>query len=1538
MWPRRKSLERRLTSGAMALLMLTMSVLGRVNVIPAYAVDDIVKVESQIVAKNDIEIMVESDGTGAAPGESFGLNIKVRNNTELSIDSGSLKVIDRSDLLEEEMFGTIWGNDTAVLSEDESTVEMISLAPGKVFEVEYFADALEDITKADNGKLDIVFEAKQSEGKLVHGETEWTYSVGAVELQPAALDADEYKPGQIGVMTLSIRADEDRFAEAEADADEKKDTLTETPIFTITNQGTATNDTVVTPVEESETDTTLTEESTGVVDNNIETGDTVIEDEETEVPKTDVPVIEAETTTPTEETAEPTEEAKAEVTLTTEAATPTEETTAQATEEENKAEQESEPVVVNVETTSAPAEETTQETPAAEPETEKLENEVTIVPMSVETPDLQMALDVDDLDLEAVENIASGSDAVDGVASDANADEVIATSINKILYTVQTSGVELENVAVTDVALTDSSELIAEIQFQIPKEAEAGTYYGNVHADVEIDGKNYKADQGFELVVIQGLTDEQLAEVQRVIDMINQLPPLEEMMTKAQAFMDAEDAEGFNEYAQEIARVAQPAYEAYMALSPEQQALVTNIDVLMNSAAIWSAVTLATGDKIAKIDKSERGINENITLNLFNYGSEFKAYPGLPFNNKKQNDDANAIDGFYSGWAWTTAKKTNTTLSPDSPYPSGADFDTKNLFSPTHIEENDITYNDYLTALQNATSEKGTEYGRFRAEVDGDGGLFKKDAITGYYSYDSKINAASYNYNTKTFDVYDGSVKPFVKKNSYTTDNDENTVSAGNFLPFNDASDSTWTKYYSSVPIDNYTLNEAEKTDLWFGMSIEFDFYMPKDGLVNGDPMEFDFFGDDDVWVYVDDVLVLDIGGMHAARGGSINFATGEVNNPNIGGSVSGNTLDAIFRNAGVESNFDDYTSHNLKFFYLERGGNISYCRLKFNMPTLPKGSLMVGKDLEFVTENGTVATILDEDAKAFAKENIEYTFSVKRSDTHEVMFANSEVQMVTADGTPIKDADGNIKMVKIDSQGRFKLKADERVLFTDIELDSDEEENIKKQYYVEEYIPEEYQYQYQNVVFQNGELQAVDVDNDNAEVSYKTPNLTNDSTHVVVYTNQVNADAMGKLAVEKKVESSVDTTDQTFAFEVKVDGRLVEEGTEFELADGTEINADENGIIKLAVGQKATMVNPLIAGTRYSVQEILTEEQISDKWERARYDVTLAMINADGTSTPGQPVQNKADVVSGEIKVNAITTVTAVNQKSVATISLDKVVTGNKGDQTKEFMFTVTAKVDGVEKVKVTRTLTGQSGAEQIEVPLGAQVEIKEVYTQPSTEQKYDASATVDGVSQTVNAADPVVSETDTTYTNSISFTATNDPAKVQTVVFTNHKATTKITLDKVVTGTLGDRSRKFDFDVVVKVDGNVINTVKVALNDTDRAAEIEVPENAVIEISETYTDVDAMTTQKYHVSAKVNNADADVKETETKDTANGTTTYVNAMSFTAAAGTELYNVVFTNNKEARPDTGIALDSLPYILILGAVIAGVAFFVLRKRKENDFE
>ena len=236
--------------------------------------------------------------------------------------------------------------------------------------------------------------------------------------------------------------------------------------------------------------------------------------------------------------------------------------------------------------------------------------------------------------------------------------------------------------------------------------------------------------------------------------------------------------------------------------------------------------------------------------------------------------------------------------------------------------------------------------------------LLQKETIDGveYYYYDSNRNATDYDTENNRF-----MVRNYVERgktlSTYTTE-----TTRYEFMPFNYMNTG---RNVITIPETGFTYNyEKEEIDHWFGMTMEFSFYMPKNGTINGSDMIFSFSGDDDVWVFVDDVLVLDLGGTHGAVDGTINFKTGEVsgylnwngtlgtpNTTNIYERFSrANSTDKVTWNE-TNTTFDDYTLHTVKFFYLERGAAISNCKIRFNIPVLPSGSLSVQKQFDGIDE-----------------------------------------------------------------------------------------------------------------------------------------------------------------------------------------------------------------------------------------------------------------------------------------------------------------------------------------------------------------------------------------------------------------------------------------------------------------------------------------------------------------------------------------------------------------------------------------------------------
>ena len=299
--------------------------------------------------------------------------------------------------------------------------------------------------------------------------------------------------------------------------------------------------------------------------------------------------------------------------------------------------------------------------------------------------------------------------------------------------------------------------------------------------------------------------------------------------------------------------------------------------------------------------------------------------------------------------------------------------------------------------------------------------LLQKETIDNvdYYYYSSNSNAVDYDINNQEFIVRN------YKERGYMMTTFANEKDRYEFLPFNYR-----TKTETTESGDDYNYESATDTteiNHWYGMTMEFEFYMPKDGKINGKDMIFEFSGDDDVWVFIDDVLVLDLGGTHGAVDGNINFSTGVVNsflNWNIkeGEEPTGpsydTTIKKMFQNAGVtpEYNLDgktfaDYSKHTLKFFYLERGAAVANCKIRFNIPVLPAGSLSVQKQFEGVERysDDYTFTIYDESSKPV--KNATYTVGDDVHVTDEngsFTLKNTEVAIFVSKSNDNVSDDGN--------------------------------------------------------------------------------------------------------------------------------------------------------------------------------------------------------------------------------------------------------------------------------------------------------------------------------------------------------------------------------------------------------------------------------------------------------------------------------------------------------------------------------------------------
>ncbi|KIR01374.1 putative peptidoglycan bound protein (LPXTG motif) [Lachnospiraceae bacterium TWA4] len=294
--------------------------------------------------------------------------------------------------------------------------------------------------------------------------------------------------------------------------------------------------------------------------------------------------------------------------------------------------------------------------------------------------------------------------------------------------------------------------------------------------------------------------------------------------------------------------------------------------------------------------------------------------------------------------------------------------------------------------------------------------LFKQNS-DGYYVYDSDSNYAYYNTASnenpnRDFIVYGGTYNESCEE--------RNKIG---FFPFND---------YNSVDrclknFDNHDNSQPAGTyyNHHFGMTMEAKFQLPTSGQFNNKDITFDYSGDDDMWVFIDDVLVLDVGGIHEPSGGTINFSANNGDGKVSYGHVNSQpTIKALFENAQKTWNYSEV--HTIKVFYLERGGCFSNLKMTINMPFVKSGSIEIQKTLEGSTKD--------------LHTNKDFTFNllVEGTSTNpsEYTAYNGLATKVAVDGTS-----SSITIV----EGCFTLKDGEKLL---VEADSI---GLNKKYIVKE-------------------------------------------------------------------------------------------------------------------------------------------------------------------------------------------------------------------------------------------------------------------------------------------------------------------------------------------------------------------------------------------------------------------------------------------------------------------------------------------------------
>ena len=430
--------------------------------------------------------------------------------------------------------------------------------------------------------------------------------------------------------------------------------------------------------------------------------------------------------------------------------------------------------------------------------------------------------------------------------------------------------------------------------------------------------------------------------------------------------------------------------------------------------------------------------------------------------------------------------------------------------------------------------------------------LFSYDSRTGTYSYDSDKNYAYYDIDSsrnteKNFIVYERS-----------KDKGEGNRHVASFMPY-----SSWD-------------DGASQNKFAFGMMISFEFLQPKNGKINGQDMVFSFSGDDDVWVFIDNKLVLDLGGVHERATGSINFANGEVYVNN----QSNPTLGSVFNSDS--DTFADYTSHSLKLFYMERGRGDSNCSIKFNLPPRPTNSIEIVKSLANSDKEKYTST--------------DFQFKAYLEDEED---RNQELVQYNAipEGTPyrVKKNDSLTDEVRyVGANNIFTLKAGESAVFEGIDSGLwfyAEEVGILSDQFDRVDITD-WKVTYHDL---NEKL----VETSNGKVPEQTETYlarseekTAGNAARVEFKNTCNVKNLRKLRITKKM-NGLSTTDK-FSFQVYLTGQNgqfipYDGGYEVIHKDGTSASREGNpqGIISDIAPDETIVIDKILSGTEFRVNEI---------------------------------------------------------------------------------------------------------------------------------------------------------------------------------------------------------------------------------------------------------------------------------------------------------------------------------------------------------------
>lgn len=586
--------------------------------------------------------------------------------------------------------------------------------------------------------------------------------------------------------------------------------------------------------------------------------------------------------------------------------------------------------------------------------------------------------------------------------------------------------------------------------------------------------------------------------------------------------------------------------------------------------------------------------------------------------------------------------------------------------------------------------------------------FFNEDAYPNQSKYMRFYNNLQFPFTKTTNDKGVSTYSFDSAKNTVYYDYDNKKIVRKDDLKIHDASKDNSIGYF---PFNSTDPDQSAKDNLNYGFGTQFTipFTVTETGKnVDGSEMEFNFTGDDDVWVYIDGALVLDMGGAHNKAEGKINFAKQEAtirtgtSNAKLGNSLTvggrtpaepnGNTTvkfeNIMVKKSGSEPvTLDKYmkksgTVHELKMYYMERGMWNSNMSISYSFVPLPSG-LTLSKTLDTTDVNAGLKNAVQ------GLDNFDFKIQKKNLKTDEANY--SDVENL---GYTLYDYD--------DRTFPGQEAKDSTATFSSSYFASDfintKDKNNSSAFYagtgfqITESIPQGTKLQYDTSktrwgVYDSITSRAAIKEGKGAVATFNMGDDTSSEMDVVNrYVNFVNTPKVGSLSVAKKYEGYA-PENETFGFTVLVDltGHDYYDSYKLEYTGTQNGTTDENGHFTLKVGDTVTFAG-IPAGATYKVVE-----------DAPGADDTWVQDTAKCTKLTGTIVAN--------------TTSAAVVTNKTKTTVKDYVIYAEAGK-------TVTYAPDGVTITDLTAPITGDK-----DITTNVNKDGKGEFTPTSSNKKYDVN-----------------------------------------------------------------------------------------------------------------------------------------------------------------------------------------------------------------------